>query len=194
MLCGLLQPSDGNAWVDGFDIMHQPQKVKSRIGYMSQKFSLYNDLRVRDNIEFFAGIYGLAPAKVDAALDKAAQTGLENFMHRITRDLPLGWKQRLALYCAVMHKPSILFLDEPTAGVDPVSRRQFWQMIYELAANGTTVFVTTHFMDEAEYCQRLSIMHHGKVKALGSPMQLKKDHSADSIQDVFVRLIAGDPD
>ena len=186
MLCGLLQPTSGNAWIDGLDIAGKRQQIKSRIGYMSQKFSLYDDLPVRENIEFFAGVYGLIPGE---AIDASARLDLTDYLHRITRDLPLGQKQRLALYCAMMHGPAVLFLDEPTAGVDPVSRRQFWQIIHQVAARGTTVFVTTHFMDEAEYCQRLSIMHQGKICALGSPTQLKQRYGEKSIQDLFIRLV-----
>ena len=163
MLCGLLLPTSGEGHVSGFDIMTQTEAIKRTIGYMSQKFSLYNDLTVAENIEFFGGVYGLSNSELKRRARAMLQKmHLEDWQNAITGRLPLGWKQRLALGCAVLHGPKILFLDEPTGGVDPISRREFWNMIYELADQGTTIFVTTHYMDEAEYCNRLSIMYRGK--------------------------------
>jgi ABC-2 type transport system ATP-binding protein len=157
---------------------------------MSQKFSLYEDLTVNENLEFFGGIYGLTGREFSAARAQAIQyTGLAEHIHKLTRVIPLGWKQRLALSCAIMHQPKILFLDEPTGGVDPISRREFWKLIYDLAAAGTTVFVTTHYMDEAEYCNRLSIMHDGKIIAIDSPQGLKTRYQQPTIEDVFIALV-----
>lgn len=190
MLCGLLLPSSGTATVAGFDIYRQTDAIKQNIGYMSQKFSLYEDLTVLENIEFYGGIYGLSRQELKIAGEKAIQaTGLGDHVKKLTRDIPLGWKQRLALSCAILHRPQILFLDEPTGGVDPISRREFWHLIYELAEAGTTVFVTTHYMDEAEYCNRLSIMHDGKIIALGAPGELKSQHGQNTIEDVFIALV-----
>src|SRR5690349_9681197 len=175
MLCGLLRPSAGQALVAGFDVAREPEQVRRRIGYMSQKFSLYNDLQVIENIRFFAGMYDV-PASVlhertEWVLDMAGLAGRES---TITGTLPGGWKQRLALGCAVLHRPSILFLDEPTSGVDPISRRQFWELIHTMAADGVTVLVTTHYMDEAEYCNRLVLIFQGRIVASGSPTELKQ--------------------
>jgi ABC-2 type transport system ATP-binding protein len=192
MFCGLLKPTEGEAWVGGLAVRHHARKVKQRIGYMSQKFSLYEDLRVEENLDFFAGAYSLSI--VDAGRRKEEilhRFSLTEARHRITRSLPLGWKQRLALGCALIHQPDILFLDEPTGGVDPVTRRAFWETIHELAAEGTTVFVTTHYMDEAEYCERISIMNRGEIIAEGQPSELKKRYRLPTIQDVFVHLIKG---
>jgi ABC-2 type transport system ATP-binding protein len=190
MLCGLLMPSTGNASVAGFDVYSQTAEIKENIGYMSQKFSLYNDLTVRENIEFFAGIYGLDNKSTSREVARAGNAyGLGDYLERLTRDIPLGWKQRLALICALLHQPRILFLDEPTSGVDPISRREFWEMIYDLAQSGTTVFVTTHFMEEAEYCHRLSIMYQGAIIALGSPQELKANYQRQSIEEVFIHLV-----
>ena len=190
MLCGLLAPSDGEAWVDGISILSDPEKVKLRIGYMSQKFSLYDDLLVRENLEFYGGIYGLSRQQI---AERSGQTlerlGLADYSGSMTVDLPLGFKQRLALGCAALHRPGVLFLDEPTSGVDPIARRQFWEMIYEFSEEGTTVFVTTHYMDEAEYCNRISIMVDGRIAALDTPERLKQEMSASSMQDVFVNLV-----
>ena len=174
MLCGLLKPSAGRAQVAGFDVARNPEEVRQNIGYMSQKFSLYNDLKVIENLRLFAGLYSV-PAKmvkerIDWALQMADLRGQENL---ITATLPGGWKQRLALGCAVLHRPPILFLDEPTSGVDPISRRQFWDLIHSMAEDGVTVFVTTHYMEEAEYCNRLALIFRGKIVALGTPSQLK---------------------
>jgi ABC-2 type transport system ATP-binding protein len=176
MLCGLLKPSAGRAQVAGFDVGREPEAVRQNIGYMSQKFSLYNDLTVMENLRLFAGLYSV-PAKelkgrMEWALTMANLKGQENLM---TGTLPGGWKQRLALGCAVLHRPPILFLDEPTSGVDPISRRQFWDLIHQMAEEGVTVFVTTHYMEEAEYCNRLALIFRGKMVALGTPTELKRD-------------------
>ncbi len=175
MLCGLLRPSEGQATVAGFDVAHKPESVRQSIGYMSQKFSLYNDLKVIENLRLFAGLYSvpaqLAPERIARALEMANLLGREN---SITAELPGGWKQRLALGCAVLHKPPVVFLDEPTSGVDPISRRQFWDLIHHMAADGVTVFVSTHYMEEAEYCNRLALIFRGKIVALGSPTELKQ--------------------
>lgn len=175
MLCGLLTPTSGTGTVLGFDVARQPEEVKRRIGYMSQRFSLYDDLTVRENLDFFAGIYGLTGARLkqrrDYALDMA---GLLDKQDLLTGALPGGWKQRLALGCAVLHEPRVVFLDEPTGGVDPLSRRRFWALIDDLAHSGVTVLVTTHYLDEAEYCNRLSLMHAGRVIALGTPDELRE--------------------
>jgi len=174
ILCGLLRPTTGRATVDGVDVARDPEGVRQRIGYMSQKFSLYNDLRVRENLELFAGLYSV-PAR-DAA-DRIAwalkMAGLEEREQAVTGSLPVGWKQRLALGCAVLHRPPIVFLDEPTSGVDPISRRRFWALIREMVDGGITVFVTTHYMDEAEYCDRLLLIDRGRIVALGTPAELK---------------------
>lgn len=190
MLCGLLLPTSGRGSVAGFDIFKQNEKIKQRIGYMSQKFSLYDDLTIAENIEFFGGVYGLPRADLLAKraqllreLDLMQQAGM------ITRALPLGYKQRLALSCALLHDPPIIFLDEPTGGVDPEARRNFWDLIYHMALNGKTIFVTTHYMDEAEYCNRVSIMYLGEIIALGSPQTLKQHYQKASMQDVFIHLV-----
>jgi ABC-2 type transport system ATP-binding protein len=190
MLCGLLLPTSGKAWVEGLDIYTETDKIKESIGYMSQKFSLYDDLTVRENLEFYGGIYGLSREQLKQTIASAiADTDLGRHLDQLTRDIPAGWKQRLALTCAILHHPKILFLDEPTGGVDPISRREFWGLIYELAEKGTTVFVTTHYMDEAEYCNRLSIMHNGRIIAIGSPRELKERYHKESIEEVFVSLV-----
>lgn len=192
MFCGLLAPTAGEARVGGFDVATQPAKIRQNIGYMSQKFSLYEDLTVAQNIEFYGGMYGLSRKSISDATERMLN---ELDMHRqrntLTRALPLGWKQRLALSAALLHDPDILFLDEPTGGVDPISRRNFWRIIYDIAAAGTTVFVTTHYMDEAEYCGRVSIMHQGRIIAMGTPSQLKHAHNLGSMQEIFVHLIDG---
>jgi ABC-2 type transport system ATP-binding protein len=174
MLCGLLAPSGGRARVGGFDVERDPESVKSTIGYMSQRFSLYEDLTVEENLEFYGGIYDLSPATMTPRKEWAVQmAGLRGKENVLTRTLSGGWKQRLALGCSILHEPPILFLDEPTGGVDPVSRRQFWELIYELSAKGVTVFVTTHYLDEAEHCNSIGLIHAGKLIAYGSPMDLK---------------------
>jgi ABC-2 type transport system ATP-binding protein len=177
MLCGLLLPTGGKATVAGHDIAHSPRAVKASIGYMSQRFSLYLDLDAQDNLEFFGGIYGLRGKGLSAAIDEVVErTGLCDHRRSLTSSLPGGIRQRLALACAVLHKPAIVFLDEPTAGVDPMSRRQFWQLIRELARQGTTIFVTTHYMDEAEYCARIGLMVDGMLVALDTPDALKRQY------------------
>lgn len=190
MLCGLLLPSSGNATIAGFDIWKENEKIKQHIGYMSQKFSLYNDLTLAENIEFYAGIYGLDRETIKAKSEQLlAELELADQANRLTRDMPLGYKQRLALGCALLHNPKIIFLDEPTAGVDPEARRNFWDLIYRLADEGKTVFVTTHYMDEAEYCNRVSIMYEGQIIAIDSPEALKKTFEKPSMQEVFIHLV-----
>jgi len=190
MLCGLLAPTEGEAWVDGLPVSTEAEKVKRRIGYMSQNFSLYDDLYVRENLEFFGGVYGLSRVQIKQRSDQSIERlQLGEYAREMTRDLPLGFKQRLALGCSVIHQPGVLFLDEPTSGVDPIARRQFWELIYELAEEGTTVFVTTHYMDEAEYCGRISIMVDGRIVALDTPQNLKKTYERETMQDVFLTLV-----
>ena len=174
ILCGLLAPSSGSGSVAGFDVSTRPEDIRRNIGYMSQKFSLYDDLTVQENIEFFGGVYGVPPGKLAARRDYVLKMALlADKRTTLTRLLSGGWKQRLALGCAILHEPPILFLDEPTSGVDPIARRSFWELIYQLSAAGHTIFVTTHYMDEAEYCHRIALMYGGKVIALGSPGELK---------------------
>lgn len=189
MLCGLLKPSGGEAKVAGFDVYTQTEKVKQSIGYMSQKFSLYEDLTVKENIRFYGGIYGLSNQQIkDKTHALLQQLNMEKEAAHLVSSLPLGWKQKLSFSIAVLHDPSIVFLDEPTGGVDPITRRQFWDLIYEAADRGVTIFVTTHYMDEAEYCNRISIMVDGKIKALDTPQKLKEQFHADSMNDVFLQL------
>jgi ABC-2 type transport system ATP-binding protein len=189
MLCGLSLPTSGKAAVAGFDVFRENERIKQNIGYMSQKFSLYEDLTVKENIRFYAGIYGMSDKYIK---DKTAailkQLHLENEANKLVRSLPLGWKQKLAFSVAIFHEPQVVFLDEPTGGVDPVTRREFWYMIYEAALSGITVFVTTHYMDEAEYCNRVSIMVDGKIEALDTPGGLKKTFQAASMDEVFLKL------
>ena len=190
ILCGLLAPSSGSATVAGFDVASDSESVRKHIGYMSQRFSLYDDLTVGENIDFFSGVYGVAREhradRKSYAIEMADLSGSENLM---TRTLPGGIKQRLALGCAILHKPPILFLDEPTSGVDPIARRSFWDLIYQLSEAGQTVFVTTHYMDEAEYCHRLALMYKAKVIALGSPADLKRGMAKQSMEQVFIESI-----
>jgi ABC-2 type transport system ATP-binding protein len=189
MLTGLLLPSSGKAMVAGFDIYKQTEKIKKSIGYMSQKFSLYEDLSIRENIRFYGGIYGLSMRDVKEKTEKLLQKlNLKGVGDSMISSLPLGWKQKIAFSTAIIHDPEIVFLDEPTGGVDPITRRQFWDMIYEAASLGTTVFVTTHYMDEAEYCDRVSIMVDGRIDALDTPAKLKETFGADSMDAVFVQL------
>ncbi|WP_409150545.1 ABC transporter ATP-binding protein [Sphingobacterium sp. BS-2] len=189
MLCGLSKPSSGEANIAGFDIYKQTEEIKKNIGYMSQKFSLYEDLTVNENIDFFGGIYGLNNKQLKEKRTELLKTlGLENEAKKLVASLPLGWKQKLAFSVAVIHDPKIVFLDEPTGGVDPVTRRQFWDLIYAAAARGITIFVTTHYMDEAEYCNRISMMVDGEIKALDSPLNLKQKYKADTMDDVFYEL------
>lgn len=189
MLCGLSKPSSGEASVAGFDVYTQAEKIKQRIGYMSQKFSLYEDLTVEENIRFYAGIYGLTLTdirnKTTALLQRLQLT---DERRNLVRALPPGWKQKLAFSIALIHRPDIVFLDEPTGGVDPLTRREFWEMIYEAARGGTTVFATTHYMDEAEYCDRVSIMVDGHIAAMGTPGELKQQHAAKGMNEVFLQL------
>lgn len=189
MLCGLSTPSSGQATIAGFDVYRQTELIKKNIGYMSQKFSLYEDLTVLENIRFFGGIYGLS----DAAIRSKSETlikklGLTTEAKKLVASLPLGWKQKLSFSVAILHEPKIVFLDEPTGGVDPITRRQFWDMIYEASHEGITIFVTTHYMDEAEYCDRVSIMVDGKIEALDTPHRLKEQFETGSMDEVFYKL------
>ena len=189
ILVGVLAPSEGEARVAGYDVRTQHARIREAIGYMSQRFSLYGDLTVRENIRLYATIYGLAESEVARRGDSLLERlGLSDRANDLVAQLPLGWKQKLAFSVALVHEPRVVFLDEPTGGVDPVTRRQFWEMIYATAARGTTVFVTTHYMDEAEYCDRISIMVEGRIAALGTPAELKQQFDAASVDDVFVRL------
>jgi len=189
MLTGLLLPTSGDARVAGFDVYRETESIRRHIGYMSQRFSLYEDLTVRENIELYGGIYGLSDERIAArSADLIERLGLREARDTLVASIPLGWKQKLAFSVAVIHDPAVVFLDEPTSGVDPITRRQFWEMIYTAAARGITVFVTTHYMDEAEYCDRVSIMVDGGIAALGTPGELKRQYGAASIEDVFVRL------
>jgi len=192
MLIGISHPSSGRATVAGFNVYTQAEDIKKNIGYMSQKFALYDDLTVNENINFFGGIYGLTRKQIKEKSEALIQElGLENVASQLVGALPLGWKQKLSFSVSLIHDPKIVFLDEPTGGVDPITRRQFWEMIYKAANNGTTVFVTTHYMDEAEYCDRVSIMVNGKIEALDSPKKLKEQFQAESMNDVFLKLARG---
>jgi ABC-2 type transport system ATP-binding protein len=192
MLIGLLTPSEGEAHVAGFDVATQRAQIRRNIGYMSQRFSLYNDLTVRENISLYGGIYGLSDDQIQRRTTVLLESlGLTQSAAELVGTLPLGWKQKLAFSVALLHEPKIVFLDEPTGGVDPITRRQFWELIYGAAARGTTVFVTTHYMEEAEYCDRISIMVDGRIAALGTPAELKTQYGVESVDDVFVRLARG---
>ena len=189
MLTGLSQPTSGEATVAGFNVYTDVENIKKNIGYMSQKFSLYQDLKVKENIEFYGGIYGLHKKELKEASDKLIyRLGMEDELNTLVSELPLGWKQKLSFSLSIIHKPQIVFLDEPTGGVDPVTRRQFWSMIYEAAEEGITIFVTTHYMDEAEYCNRVAIMVDGKIEAMGRPLELKTKFNTDTMDDVFYQL------
>lgn len=189
MLIGISKPSSGEASVTGLDVYSQPDKIKRNIGYMSQKFSMYDDLTIKENITFFGGIYGLDRKTIKAKINEIIESlGLQDVANKLVGSLPLGWKQKLAFSVALLHEPKIVFLDEPTGGVDPITRRQFWELIYKQASQGTTIFVTTHYMDEAEYCDRVSIMVEGKIEALDTPKNLKKEYDTDSMDGVFLRL------
>lgn len=192
MFCGLSIPSSGKATVAGFDVYKNTEDIKKNIGYMSQKFSLYENLTIQENLEFFGGIYGLSNKQIkEKSAELVAKLGLEKEKNKLVSELPLGWKQKLAFSVAIFHEPEIVFLDEPTGGVDPVTRRQFWDLIYEASENGITIFVTTHYMDEAEYCNRVSIMVDGKIEALGTPTNLKKQFEAKNMDEVFYQLARG---
>jgi ABC-2 type transport system ATP-binding protein len=189
MLIGLLAPTSGSAMVAGHDVATEGEAVRRRIGYMSQRFSLYDDLTVMENITLYGGIYGLSDRQIEQrAQALLARIGLEHARKDLVRSVPLGWKQQLAFSVALLHEPRVVFLDEPTGGVDPITRRRFWEMIYEAAAGGTTVLVTTHYLDEAEYCDRLSIMVDGAIAAMGTPTEVKEQFKAKSLDEVFLRL------
>jgi len=192
MLCGLSNPTSGKATIAGFDIYKQTEAIKKNIGYMSQKFSLYEDLTVIENIRFFGGIYGLTDKQLKEKAEMLVeQLGFKNEIKKLVGLLPLGWKQKLSFSVAIIHEPKIVFLDEPTGGVDPVTRRQFWDLIYNASDKGITIFVTTHYMDEAEYCNRISMMVDGEIKALDTPTKLKEQFSATSMDEVFFELARG---
>lgn len=192
ILCGLSKPTSGIVKVAGFDIYKETEFIKKNIGYMSQKFSLYEDLTIRENIRFFAGIYGLSSKVIKERTDELlSKLDILDLGNKLISSLPLGWRQKLAFSIAVFHRPQIVFLDEPTGGVDPITRRQFWDMIYETANQGITIFVSTHYMDEAEYCNRVSIMVDGKIEALDTPTGLKKSYNAKNMDEVFLKLARG---
>jgi len=192
MLIGISKPTSGSAKVAGFDVFTNTEDIKKNIGYMSQKFALYDDLTVKENITFFGGIYGLSRAKIKEKRSELVQElGLGDIVNELVGSLPLGWKQKISFSIALLHSPTIVFLDEPTGGVDPITRRQFWEMIYKASNNGTTVFVTTHYMDEAEYCDRVSIMVEGKIEALDTPKKLKEKYKAINMNEVFLKLARG---
>jgi len=189
VLCGLSSPTSGQAQVAGFDVYSQPEDIKKSIGYMSQKFSLYGDMTIVENIRFYGGIYGMSLRLIkERTAQMLNRLEMTNYANKLIKDIPLGWKQKLAFLVATIHKPRIVFLDEPTGGVDPITRRQFWDLIYEAIENGITVFVTTHYMDEAEYCHRVSIMVDGKIAALDTPDNLKNKYKANSMNEVFLQL------
>ena len=189
ILCGLSRPTSGEGTVAGYSIVNEQEKIKKHIGYMSQKFSLYPDLKVWENIELFGGIYGLSDKEIARKTDLMLKSlSIENAREMFVSDMPLGWKQKLAFSIAMVHDPQIVFLDEPTGGVDPITRRNFWEMIYEAASRGVTVFVTTHYMDEAEYCDRVSVMVDGRIEALGSPSDLKARYGAADMDGVFTKI------
>lgn len=189
MLCGLSNPSSGKAIVAGFDLFKDAEIIKKKIGYMSQKFSLYEDLTIRENIQFYGGIYGLTKKQIQDKTDYlVAHLHLKDHQNSLVRSLPLGWKQKLAFSVAIVHDPAIVFLDEPTGGVDPVTRREFWELIYDASERGITIFVTTHYMDEAEYCNRVSIMVDGRIEALDTPKGLKNTYDSASMDEVFLKL------
>ncbi len=190
ILCGLLPPTSGHIHVDGFNVYNEREKIKKRIGYMSQRFSLYEDLTVRENIRFYGGIYGLPYHEIKERTNELIdQLGLREIQNTLIRNIPLGWRQKLAFSVAIIHHPGIVFLDEPTSGVDPITRRQFWDLIYEASSKGITNFVTTHYMDEAEYCDRVCILESGQIKAIGAPIELKEQHNVKTINDLFLQLV-----
>ena len=192
MLCGLLKPTSGAATVAGYDVFTQAERIKENIGYMSQKFSLYNDLTLNENIDFYGGVYGLNRKQIKERKRRIIEGyDLDDVANTLVREIPLGWKQKLAFALALIHEPKVVFLDEPTGGVDPITRRQFWDLIYEAAHAGVTIFVTTHYMDEAEYCDRVSIMVDGSIKAMGTPAELKTEYAVSTMDDVFQILARG---
>ncbi len=192
MLIGISIPTSGKALVADFDVFTHAENIKKNIGYMSQKFALYDDLTVKENITFFGGIYGLSRARIkEKTVQLIEELGLHEVANQLVGSLPLGWKQKISFSVALLHNPKIVFLDEPTGGVDPITRRQFWEMIYKTANNGTTIFVTTHYMDEAEYCDRVSIMVNGKIEALDTPEKLKNQFGVTNMNDVFLKLARG---
>ncbi len=192
MLIGISKPTSGEAKVAGFDVYKDTEKIKKNIGYMSQKFALYDDLTVRENARFYGGIYGLSKKQIKKKTNEfITELGIADIADNLVGSLPLGWKQKLAFSVSLIHEPKVVFLDEPTGGVDPITRRQFWEMIYKQADNGTTIFVTTHYMDEAEYCDRVSIMVEGKIEALDTPENLRKQYGVDSMNAVFLKLARG---
>lgn len=192
MLIGISKPSSGKAEVAGFNVYTHTESIKKNIGYMSQKFALYDDLTVKENITFFGGIYGLTRSRIkEKTKHLITELGLENVANQLVGSLPLGWKQKISFSVSLLHEPKIVFLDEPTGGVDPITRRQFWEMIYKSADQGTTIFVTTHYMDEAEYCDRVSIMVDGRIEALDTPKKLKEQFKVDNMNDVFLKLARG---
>lgn len=192
MLCGLSYPTSGRGTVAGYDITRQAEEIKRHIGYMSQKFSLYEELTVTENLTLFSTIYGMTDKVIKEKTAEVFRTlGMENMRHTLVKDIPMGWKQKLAFSAATMHTPEVVFLDEPTGGVDPVTRRKFWEMIYRASSEGMTIFVITHYLDEAEYCNRISIMVDGRIKALDSPEGLKKEYGAETMDEVF-RIVAKD--
>jgi ABC-2 type transport system ATP-binding protein len=190
MLCGLLLPTSGKGTVSGYDIMTRPERIKQSIGYMSQKFSLYPDLTGLENLNFYGMVYGLGGGRLKLRIEElTGRLGLGGFIKRLTGSLPLGWRQRIALAAAIIHDPGIVFLDEPTGGVDPVFRRRFWEILYDLAEQGTTLFVTTHYMDEAEFCRRISIMHRGAIIEVGSPRDIVARYGEANLEETFISLI-----
>ena len=192
MLCGLLLPTEGQGTVAGFDIYRQSEQIKRTIGYMSQRFSLYSDLTGRENLNFYGAAYGLSRSHTRARInDLSDRLELGEFLDRPSKSLPTGWRQRLALGAALLHEPRILFLDEPTGGVDPIFRRRFWSLLYDLAEEGVTIFVSTHYMDEAEYCDRISIMHLGRIVEVGKPFEIVAAHGQANLEDTFIALISG---
>jgi drug efflux transport system ATP-binding protein len=191
ILCGLLLPTSGTGTVNGFDIYKDSEQIKKSIGYMSQKFSLYRDLTGRENLQFYGSVYHIPNGQLkDRIAELTDLLDLKNFINRLAESLPTGWRQRLALAGALLHRPAILFLDEPTAGVDPVFRRRFWEILYRLADSGTTLFVTTHYMDEAEFCRRISIMHRGRIIEMGNPQELIEQYHQPDLQELFISLIS----
>jgi ABC-2 type transport system ATP-binding protein len=189
MLIGLLKPTSGSATVAGYDITSQSEQVRRRIGYMSQKFSLYEDLTVQENITLYGGIYGVSDRDIATRTGEIlTRIGLENAGGELVREIPLGWKQQLAFCVALLHRPAVVFLDEPTGGVDPITRRRFWELIYETGAGGTSVLVTTHYLDEAEYCGRISIMVNGAIAAMGTPPEVRRQVGVETLDEVFLKL------